>query len=272
MKSIEEKNNEKLKYYTLTDSELKILSLYLGGSGRPPMSIEEIAAMYFQNDYEAAKKFISIALQKNDNYEKVVTGKSLSEHKVVKKTKIVVPDEMKKQLQKTALTATAAIVILSTTFASGMMIKNQTERIQRENEFNQDIVYMEENIMPEILNEAGFKVKYVDENNQKVYDLENLSSESKAKALDILMEKYNLTRDQGELLLGQMFDFDKNLYYGQDPNDYFSEYSSPDKWDNEVVSNIARMENQNEVGLQEQIERLMQEEQLTGGDQSNARN
>ena len=63
MKSIEEKNNEKLKYYTLTDSELKILSLYLGGSGRPPMSIEEIAAMYFQNDFEAAKNIAAAVLE-----------------------------------------------------------------------------------------------------------------------------------------------------------------------------------------------------------------
>lgn len=187
---------------------------------------------------------------------------------VKKKTKVL--DNLS-VAQKIALIVAMGSSIASVAGCSCVLGNYVYQKIERENEFQQTVDYMNEFVMPEVLNRAGFTQALMDDNNKFIY---NYDSTSIQKAKDILVNEYGLGYDSAELAVAKYFNYDDTLYIVRGYNnsdDYYASlgYKNYDNYDKLLSSNTDIFENMIQTSFTGQVENMMATNQK--GDDSNAR-
>ena len=180
---------------------------------------------------------------------------SLKEHKSIKHTvKLKTPDA-----KKVLLTGLLGSTIAITSVMGVTIYKKVVEVKDREAQYQNAVSYMNKNVMPEVLQNSGFKFEGIDGNCNFVYDFD---AKNILAAKEYLMYNYGFTDATGELAIAEYFDFNDNIYIvrGKDNSyDYYSSigYQNKDAIDDLVASPERIFVNMNQTQYQNQVESIM---------------
>jgi hypothetical protein len=150
----------------------------------------------------------------------------------------------------------ATVTIIGTPV--GVLVEKAVNASVIDKQLEAAVTYMDQTVLPEVLQRAGFIITGKDAKGNTTYDFDRYAY---IRAQDILMSEYGFDRHSAELLLAETLNYDSRLYPTGDSNEYYEKLGY--KREGPLFDSTDVFKNNNEVKVIYRVKDIKEEYEIS---------